>query len=359
MHFRGGRKSPTPHLGEALQRTQPEALDIGRRRAIKTFGGLAAGLLLAESGAARWNSEVYRSGSTSLRMVGGQNMVSPLLAVSFGGEGSKNDHNGATSLFAASKKRIPSADMIYDQRGLNFHDMEKVLQDARKRRGLRCLLINGDSEGAMISLVVAARAGIPMAGFIANSGIMSIRNAKGAAQLTTEIVTSSTPANPTNKFFGDLVGDLELASKDLGSYFRDSGIAEAITGLPNELATLPDQMAGGGSPVLQESQLEFAKKRRIQQLVPELRKGDIIKKDFTLPVYLRAPQDPIIDPYAAHEDYEGLFARFGIRMPIITMPEGSRHADVFAGAAVLRSYDYFDAVIERANQLTPGGVTML
>ncbi len=281
-----------------------------------------------------------------LEMVGGKEIKSNLLAVSFGGEGNDQDYYGAQSIFNASHKRIPTADMRYDNlQGLDFKAMARVLKEAQEKRQFEFLVINGDSLGAMFGLFAALRANIPVAGFIANSGPERLDDATTGAKLAADVVTR-VPSST-------LLRTTELGLKDLWCYFRDNSLDSAISGLPKEVLSLPSQMGNGGSAYLQETQLEWAQRLDYTDLMPVLYRNGIVDKNFTSPVFLAAAHDNVIRPYAAHRDWSREFGRFGMTMPLLHMGPDSGHADVFAEVAPLQQSGYFDHLIRRFDTPAP------
>jgi pimeloyl-ACP methyl ester carboxylesterase len=332
-------------MDRAFRRLEVDSRDLSRRKAVQVIGGATLAFLFADQLVGRWTAETYHSNGTELRLVGGQNLNSNLFAVSFGGEGNYEDYWGALSLYKASDRQIPTADMVYDNiNGLNFQDMARVLKDAQRKRGFEYLVINGDSLGAMFGMYTALHAGIPVAGFIANSGPMKLGDARTGAIVAADLVTSS--ANPHDK----LVETAELALKDLWCYFRDNPFGTAVANLPDELKTLPDQMSQGGSAELQRDQLMWAQQIDFNQLVPEFKRRGVIG-DFTNAVFLRAWEDNVIDPSEAYWDWSHWLKRgFDIQMKLLQMPPGSKHADVFAEGTTLHGYGYFDYLI---NQFDP------
>lgn len=357
MPFRRSRNSSLmPNVDMAYKVLQPESYDPSRRKVLKMFAGVALGYLVADKLVGQWTAETYRSNGTGLRLVGGQNLKSNLLVVSFGGEGNYEDYWGALSNYKAANKQLPTADMVYDNiHGLNFQDMARVLQDAQRKREFQYLVVSGDSLGAMFGMYAALLADIPVAGFIANSGPMKLRDAKSGAVLAADLVTSG--VNPKDK----LVLTSELALKDLWCYFRDNSFDTAMANLPNELWTLPDQMAKGGSAELQRSELWWAQPQQInfETLAPVYKRREIIG-DFTHPIFLKAWDDNVINPDVAHRDWEHWFqGNFGLHMPLEQMRPGSGHADVFAGAAILQKCGYFTDLIDQFDPPSISNPTLL
>lgn len=350
------RPPATPDLNNLYVQAHADTfpLDMTRRRFLRNSGALIGGVMVANELATIWSNEVYQSNGTELRIVGGENIHSPLLIVSFGGEGNDNDYTGAQQMYLAGNKKIPAADMVYDNRnGLNFKDMATVLHESQKERGFEYLVICGDSEGAMIGMFAALCAeDIPVAAFIANSGIMKLGNAKFGAQLTAKLVTSS--INPPI----NLVKDTELAAKDIFCYFRDHNTGasypfdlvslSALLGLPHEIFRLPDQMAQSASPSLQISELNWAEIINFPKLAHLYKKFGIISRDFTEAIYLQAARDNTINPNGAFRDWHNLFlSNFGIYMHRHYMRPGSRHADVYAAGALLHQMSTLERIFDR------------
>lgn len=342
----GNRENPTPNIDRAEKVMAKDPLLSSRRRFLRNCGGVAIGYCLAGqigNEVTNWSNETFRSNGTQMQVVGGANLKSPLLAVSFGGEGNVNNYYGATSLYSASGKKIPSADMIYDNvRGLNFTDMANILKESQEKRQFEYLVVNGDSLGAMFGMYAALLAGIPVAGFIANCGPMKLDDALPSAVVASRLVTSE--FNPNNK----VTGAAELAAKDIYCDVRDEGFKEFFFDLFGNLNALPGQMAQGGSPLLQRSQLEWAEAIDLDPMASIYKKRGIIAKGMTSAVFLEAAFDNVIKPRDSYDDWKGWFGNnFGIHMPLLHMREGSVHADVFAGAACLQQNGYFNSLLDQ------------
>jgi hypothetical protein len=342
----GKKENLTPNIDRAAGAMDKDPLLSTRRRFLQNCGGVAIGYCVSSTvgnEVVNWSNETFRSHGTQMQVVGGANKKSPLLAVSFGGEGNVNNYYGATTIYSASGKKIPSADMIYDNtRGLNFTDMANILKESKEKRQFDYLVINGDSLGAMFGMYAALLADIPIAGFISNCGPKRLDDAVTSAVVTSRLVTSG--LNPKNT----IVGDAELAGKDLYCDVRDEGVWEFISDLFGNIGALPGQMAQGGSPQLQRSQLEWAEAIDFDQMVPIFKRRGTLAKGMTSAVFLEAANDNVIKPQTAYDDWKGwLGNNFGIGMPLLHMREGSVHADVFAGAACLQQHGYFTSLINQ------------
>jgi pimeloyl-ACP methyl ester carboxylesterase len=332
-------ESETPSLDAARQNLQPElAVMLSRRKLLGTMGKLAAMFAVGNLVAEQWASEVYSSRDTMLRMDGGTHIRSNLFAVSFGGEGNHDDFYGAATIYSASGKRIPAADMMYDNKnGLDFDSMARVLHQAQKERGFTHLVINGDSFGGLFGLYAAYRANIPVAGFVANCSPGGMRDAKSGAALMADFVTS--PVTPK----GALVQNAELVGKDLYCYFRDaSSIGSAMLGLGHELVSLPSQMADGGSAFLQYTEVQAGRHLDCATLLPVLYRHGIVDEHFTSAVFLQAASDNTVNDNAAYGDWSREFHKIGIHMPRLYMGPGSVHADEHAEGVPLQTSGFLE-----------------
>jgi len=347
----GHRKGPGPlypDLHEADRRLSAERDGPGRRRAIQIFGTVAAAATFANVRASEWNAEAYKSSGTELQLVGGKTTKSNLFAVSFGGEGNVNDYWGAVQTFQNSGRRIPTADMVYDNiNGLDFGSMARVLKKAQQDRGFKYLVINGDSLGGLIGLGAALEANIPVAGFIANSSPDKLTDTRVGAELTAAVVSTLDPQSPA-------VQDALLWAKDFWCYWRDNPFGSAVEGLWGELTNLPSQMASAGSPQLQESQLVYGESVSAASLVPALRRRGLISPLTTSTVFLRAAYDGVDDPDASFAGWEADFSSVGIPMRNLSMGPGSSHADVFTERGPLQADNFFDDLIRQFDR--PSGV---
>jgi pimeloyl-ACP methyl ester carboxylesterase len=267
--------------------------------------------------------------------------MSPLFGVSFGGEGNFNDYWSARSMYSAGRKKIPWANMVYDnERGLNFVDMARVLQAAQKQRQFQYLIVDGDSLGGMFGMYAALLANIPVAGFMADSSPMRLSDAVRSAVITADFVTRA----PKSEF----VETLELGAKDLYCDVRDQGVEDFVANLANNISSLPSQMAQGASPQLQRDQLGWAGIIDMSNLAHLYRERGIIQAGITQPIFLRAAHDGVIRPETAYADWKGWFAsEFDIRMPLLQMRPGSGHADVFAAATCVQAEGYLDYLIHQ------------
>ncbi|HEY4160462.1 MAG TPA: alpha/beta hydrolase [Candidatus Saccharimonadales bacterium] len=293
-------------------------------------------------GLKQWNESSYKSSGTTLEMVGGERIKSNLLIVSFGGEGNDQDYFGALSAFNASGKRIPAADMRYDDiHGLDFDAMGRVMKEAQRKRGFTHAVLDCHSLGGMIGLFTALRAGIPVAGIVLNSTPENLGNATTGAKLAADLVTA--PMAPKDM----LTQDVELGFKDIWCYFRDAdSVGSSIVGLPRELWSLPSQMTQGGSARLQETQLEDANELNYDEIMPTLIRNGIIRKGVTSPVFVMSTHDGVIHPMDSYHAWSNEFARAGItHMPLVQMGSGSGHADVFGEGAPLQKIGYYDSLI--------------
>jgi len=335
----------TPNLNKAYkiqQRVEAGPPDFTRRGALRLGFWSVAALKLAQMGLEEWDESSYESNGTTLEMVGGERIKSNLLIVSFGGEGNDQDYFGALNAFQASGKRIPAADMRYDDvYGLNFNAMGRVMRQAQRKRGFTHVILDCHSLGGMIGLFAALRAGIPVAGVVLNSAPEGLGTTTFGARLASALVAAA----PKDA----LTQDVALGFKDIWCYFRDAdSVGSSLVGLPREVWSLPSQMTQGGSARLQETQIEAANELNFDRIMPMLVRYGIVHKDITRPVFVMSRHDGVIDPIGSFRAWKNEFARAGITdMPLVKMGPGSGHADVFGEGAPLQGIHYYDGLIQR------------